>query len=122
VTAAGARRGYVVRPLADNEITNDDIFGGGCGGVSFERGAQRPQEQGPLTRRNCLPASTIPDCPDVDTVDSHIARLRRRLAKLGAQHPDITQVSRADIDRLLDRRAWLTLPVAHYEADLPAAS
>jgi hypothetical protein len=31
--------------LADNEITNDDIFGGGCGGVSFERGAQRPQEQ-----------------------------------------------------------------------------
>ncbi|HVG88325.1 MAG TPA: hypothetical protein VM823_05080 [Gaiellales bacterium] len=75
-----------------------------------------------MTRRNCLPASTIPDCPDVDTVDSHIARLRRRLAKLGAQRPDITQVSRADIDRLLDRRAWLTLPVAHYEADLPAAS
>ena len=35
----------MVRPLADNDITNDDIFGGGCGGVSFERGAQRPQEQ-----------------------------------------------------------------------------
>jgi hypothetical protein len=62
------------------------------------------------------------DCPDVDTVDRHIARLRRRLAKLGAQRPDITQACRADIDRLLDRRTWLTLPVAHHEADLPAAS
>jgi hypothetical protein len=48
------------------------------------------------------------DCPDVDTVDSHIARLRRRLAKLGAQRPDITQVCRADIDRLPDGFASLT--------------
>ena len=62
------------------------------------------------------------DCPDVDTVDRHIARLRRRPAKLGAQRPDITQVCHADIDRLLDRRAWLTLPVATHEAALRAAS
>ena len=62
------------------------------------------------------------DCPDVDTVDRHIARLRRRLAKLGAQRRDITQVCRADIDRLLDRRSWLTLPVALHEADLRTAS
>ena len=62
------------------------------------------------------------DCPDVDTVDRHIARLRRRLAKLGAQRPDITQACRADIDRLLDRRAWLTLPVTLPQADLRAAS
>jgi hypothetical protein len=62
------------------------------------------------------------DCPDVDTVDRHIGRLRRRLAKLGSQRPDITQVCRADIDRLLDRRAWLALPVALDEADLRAAS
>jgi hypothetical protein len=55
-------------------------------------------------------------------VDRHIARLGRRLAKLGAQGPDITQVCRADIDRLLDRRAWLALPVALHEADLRAAS
>jgi hypothetical protein len=62
------------------------------------------------------------DCPDVTTVDHHIARLRRRLATAGAQSPDIAQLCRTDTDRLLDRRAWLTLPITHDEAPLPAAS
>ena len=49
------------------------------------------------------------DCPDVAVLDHHIVRLRRRAA---AQSPDVAAACRTDIDRLLDRRAWLTLPVA----------
>lgn len=50
------------------------------------------------------------DCPDTAVVDRHILGLRRRLA--GAGSPELAHAYRADIDRLLDRRAWLTLPVA----------
>ena len=52
------------------------------------------------------------DCPDVATVDGHLVRLSRRVATGGAESPDVVEVCRTDIDRLLDRRAWLTLPVA----------
>lgn len=52
------------------------------------------------------------DCPDLATLDQHIARLCRRIARLGDQVPDVAEVCRADIDRLLDHRSWLTLPVA----------
>ena len=48
------------------------------------------------------------DCPDVAALDRHLDRLRRRLAGLS---PDAADACRADIDRLLDRRFWLTLPV-----------
>ena len=50
------------------------------------------------------------DCPDLAAVDRHIAGLHRRIAA-GTHSPDVAAVCRADIDRLLDRRAWLTLPV-----------
>jgi hypothetical protein len=49
------------------------------------------------------------DCPDLAALDQHIRCLRRRIARLG----DVAAagVCRADIDRLLDHRSWLTLPV-----------
>jgi hypothetical protein len=49
------------------------------------------------------------DCPDLATLDLHIASLRRRIGRLG--RVTAADTCRADIDRLLDRRAWLTLPV-----------
>lgn len=50
------------------------------------------------------------DCPDLAAVDRHLAGLRRRVAG-GAHSPDGVDACRVDIDRLLDHRAWLTLPV-----------
>jgi hypothetical protein len=52
------------------------------------------------------------DCPDLDTVDRHLEGLRRRIATAGARSPDLLDACRADIDRLLDRRNWLTLAPA----------
>ena len=49
------------------------------------------------------------DCPDVAALDRHLANLRRRVA--AARSRDLADACRADIDRLLDRRTWLTLPV-----------
>jgi len=51
------------------------------------------------------------DCPDLAALDRHISRLRRRMTDLGGRVPAADRC-RADIDRLLDRRSWLTLPVA----------
>jgi hypothetical protein len=61
------------------------------------------------------------DCPNLATLDHHIVRLRRRIAAGGTRLPDVAAVARADIDRLLDRRAWLTLPVVGDEVELRAA-
>jgi hypothetical protein len=62
------------------------------------------------------------DCPDLATLDRHIRRLRGRVARDGGRAPGIAALCRADIDRLLDRRAWLTLPVAPAEFELGSAS
>ena len=56
------------------------------------------------------PAACTGWSEDLATLDRHIASLRRLAA--GARCPDTADTCRADIDRLLDRRAWLTLPVA----------
>jgi len=50
------------------------------------------------------------DCPDLAALDRHISRLHRRITDLDGQVL-ATDRYRADIDRLLDRRSWLTLPV-----------
>jgi hypothetical protein len=50
------------------------------------------------------------DCPDLAALDGHLDGLRHRIAAVGGWSADVT-CHRADIDRLLDRRAWLTLPV-----------
>jgi hypothetical protein len=52
------------------------------------------------------------DCPDLAALDRHITRLRCRIAKTDGQTSDVADCCRVDIDRLLDRRSWLTLPVA----------
>ena len=62
------------------------------------------------------------DCPDVVSMDRHITRLLQRIASVGSQSPKIAAAYRADVDRLLDRRAWLTLPDAPEELELSAAS
>jgi hypothetical protein len=49
------------------------------------------------------------DCPDLVTLDRHINHLHRRIADLDDQTSDVAGRWRADIDRLLDRRLWLTL-------------
>jgi hypothetical protein len=48
-------------------------------------------------------------------------RLSRRVATGGVGSLDVVEVCRTDIDRLLDRRAWLTLPVAPRESRLRLA-
>ena len=50
------------------------------------------------------------DCPDLAALDRHIGRLRRRATGPGCGRAAVDRY-RADIDRLLDRRTWLTLPV-----------
>jgi len=52
------------------------------------------------------------DCPDVAALDRHIEHLRRRIASVGEQAHNIADDYRADIDRLLDHRCWLTLPLS----------
>jgi hypothetical protein len=49
------------------------------------------------------------DCPDLATLDRHITRLRHRVTTIGSRSPEGVAACRADIDLLLDRRAWLTL-------------
>ena len=51
------------------------------------------------------------DCPDLASVDRHLEALRRRMSTGAARGPDVADACRADIDRLLDRRAWLALPL-----------
>ena len=55
------------------------------------------------------------DCPDLAALDRHINRLRRRITDLDGQVL-ATDRYRADIDRLLDRRSWLTLPTLRRSA------
>jgi hypothetical protein len=62
------------------------------------------------------------DCPDVATLDRHLTRLRHRLAAAGNRSPTVAAACRADIDQLLDRRVWLTLPHAPEHFELPTAS
>jgi len=47
-------------------------------------------------------------CPDLAAVDRHLTSLRRRIAAAGARSPAVVAACREDVDRLLDRRSWLT--------------
>jgi hypothetical protein len=49
------------------------------------------------------------DCPDLATLDRQLDHLRRRIASPDSRVPHVADGHRADIDRLLDRRIWLTL-------------
>jgi hypothetical protein len=48
-------------------------------------------------------------CPDVATVDLHIAELRRHIAPDSNLMPQRRAAARQDIDRLLERRLYLML-------------
>jgi hypothetical protein len=60
------------------------------------------------------------DCPDLAALDGHLHHLRRRVAAVRTRSPDVAGPYRVDIDRLLDRRAWLTLPITD-EPERPRA-
>jgi hypothetical protein len=51
-------------------------------------------------------------CPDLVSLDRHLARLCGRIARAAGRDPAAVATWQADLDRLLERRAWLTLPVA----------
>jgi hypothetical protein len=53
-------------------------------------------------------------CPDLASVDAHLARLCQRLELATPRFPALVALFRGEIDRLLDRRCWLAL------ADAPA--
>jgi hypothetical protein len=62
------------------------------------------------------------DCPDLAALDRHISRLRRHMTDLGSRMPEVADGCRADIDRLLDRRWWLTLPVVSAATKPPVSA
>jgi hypothetical protein len=48
-------------------------------------------------------------CPDLQSVDAHLARLCDRLGYATPRFPALITLFRSEIDRLLDRRRWLEL-------------
>jgi hypothetical protein len=48
-------------------------------------------------------------CPDIATIDRHIAELREHLGPHSNLTPERQRASRKDIDRLLDRRLYLAM-------------
>jgi hypothetical protein len=48
-------------------------------------------------------------CPDLQSVDAHLARLCDRLGHATPRFPALIALFRSEIDRLLDRRRWLEL-------------
>lgn len=49
------------------------------------------------------------DCPDLTTLDAHIAELREHLGPRSGLTDRRKRATRADIDRLLERRMWLQM-------------
>ena len=48
-------------------------------------------------------------CPDLPSLDAHLAKLCVRLGHATPRFPALIQLFRSEIDRLLDRRRWLEL-------------
>jgi hypothetical protein len=55
------------------------------------------------------PHGTTYSCPDLLTLDGHLAALCVRLRNATPQFPSLAEAFRADIDCLLERRHWLRL-------------
>lgn len=47
------------------------------------------------------------DCPDLASVDAHLAALCQRIELAAPRFPALETLFRGEIDRLLDRRCWL---------------
>jgi hypothetical protein len=67
--------------------------------------ANRPID--PLQIVNSADGTTRYHCPNVATVDLHLAELARRVAS-AARLPKLVAKYRADIDRLLEHRLFLS--------------
>ncbi|GEL26441.1 hypothetical protein PSU4_53950 [Pseudonocardia sulfidoxydans NBRC 16205] len=52
---------------------------------------------------------TAYSCPDLDTLDGHLAALCTRIRQATPQFPSLVRAFRDDVDLLLDRRRWLEL-------------
>ena len=70
----------------------------------------------PIDTSGCDPLTTVfgaesatYSCPDLASVDAHLARLCQRLELATPRFPALVALFRGEIDRLLDRRCWLTL-------------
>ncbi len=48
-------------------------------------------------------------CPDLATLDEHIARLCQRIEHASPRFPALVAEFRVEIDLLLDRRRWLQI-------------
>jgi hypothetical protein len=58
------------------------------------------------------PSNKRYDVPDVDALDACVRWLRRRSENARTKgFPNLARYYEADIDTLLERRQWLTLPV-----------
>jgi len=57
-------------------------------------------------------------CPDIEALDTHLVELARAVGPWSTLTESRRRQLRADIDRLLDRRAYLTMcpPVQHWAA------
>ena len=51
-------------------------------------------------------------CPDIPTLDGHLAALCVRIRQTAALFPNLARAFREDVDVLLDRRRWLELTAA----------
>ena len=67
-----------------------------------------PRQPDPLTTVIGLHGSTY-SCPDLPTLDGHLAALCSRLRHASPHFPALVLVFRAEIDRLLERRRWLEM-------------
>jgi hypothetical protein len=60
-------------------------------------------------------------CPDIATVDRHIAERREHMGPRSNLTPKFKEAARQDIDRLLERRLYLmTVQDAAHEGSVPA--
>ena len=72
------------------------------------------QSAHPIHTSGCDPLTTVfgaesatYSCPDVASVDAHLAWLCQRVELAAPRFPALVTLFRGEIDRLLDRRCWL---------------
>jgi hypothetical protein len=73
------------------------------------------------TVSSVLPGYRFP-CPNVDSVDRHIAERREDMGPRSNLTPKFKEAARQDIDRLLDRRLYLMTVHLADPRDSPAAA
>lgn len=77
-----------------------------AGGAGTDRSGSPAPDPDPLTTVSGLNGTPYP-CPDIAAVDRHIGELSHRIRQVSHIFPELVAGYRAEIDLLLDRRAWL---------------